>query len=243
MWLNLVRLLLLLAHIFLLLLPIAQTNPFKLFQQSHWAAGIDSHSWFFCWRNFLIYLICSVHFLLILFWNFLWWFIFETLKPEVVISVGYLDNVARRSCGIWTRQTGARADTDGPGADGVKHGLRGIAVMARSTSRSAEDGDPCVSASTERGEVRELSLEEVLKSYEQPINEEQAWAVCYQCCSGLRVPRPLPGRVRRVKDASSILLHRDGTVSLKNEPRHDGKTAPNLPRSSFTQIKHGKVKT
>lgn len=128
----------------------------------------------------------------------------------------------------------SQLSTDGPGADGVKYGLRGIAVMARSTNRGTEDGDPCVSASTDSGEARdlaeprELSLEEVLKSYEQPINEEQAWAVCYQCCSGLRVPRPPAGRVCGVKDASSILLHRDGTVSLETEPRHDGKTAPQL---------------
>uniref|UniRef100_A0A3B4ZF79 Spire type actin nucleation factor 2 n=1 Tax=Stegastes partitus TaxID=144197 RepID=A0A3B4ZF79_9TELE len=87
--------------------------------------------------------------------------------------------------------------------------------MARSTNRTAEDGDPRVSP-------RELSLEEVLKSYEQPINEEQAWAVCYQCCSGLRLPRPPAPRVRRVKEPSSILLHRDGTVSLRPEPQHDG---------------------
>uniref|UniRef100_A0A3Q2CEC2 Spire-type actin nucleation factor 2 n=1 Tax=Cyprinodon variegatus TaxID=28743 RepID=A0A3Q2CEC2_CYPVA len=96
--------------------------------------------------------------------------------------------------------------------------------MARSTNRSAEDGDPRVSAPTDRAEARdlaeprELSLEEVLKSYEQPINEEQAWAVCYQCCSGLRVPRPQLRRPGRVKEPSSILLHRDGTVSLKEEP-------------------------
>uniref|UniRef100_A0A672FD84 Spire-type actin nucleation factor 2 n=1 Tax=Salarias fasciatus TaxID=181472 RepID=A0A672FD84_SALFA len=98
--------------------------------------------------------------------------------------------------------------------------------MARSTNRSSEDGDPRVSP-------RELSLEEVLKSYEQPINEEQAWAVCYQCCSGLRVPRPPAGRVRRVKDPSSILLHRDGTVSLPPEPQHQdasGCDFPNAPQ-------------
>ncbi|MEQ2244645.1 hypothetical protein ILYODFUR_019401 [Ilyodon furcidens] len=99
--------------------------------------------------------------------------------------------------------------------------------MARSTNRSADSGDPRVAAPTDRAEVRdlaeprELSLEEVLKSYEQPINEEQAWAVCYQCCSGLRVPRPPSGRPVRVKDPSSILLHRDGTVSLKEKPRPD----------------------
>lgn len=115
--------------------------------------------------------------------------------------------------------------------------------MARSTNRSVKDGDSRVTAPTDRGEVRdlaeprELSLEEVLKSYEQPINEEQAWAVCYQCCSGLRVPRPPPGRGSRVKDPSSILLHRDGTVSLQPEPQDNGRIAdrccPQLPSARW----------
>uniref|UniRef100_A0A8C9VLT6 Spire-type actin nucleation factor 2 n=1 Tax=Scleropages formosus TaxID=113540 RepID=A0A8C9VLT6_SCLFO len=83
-------------------------------------------------------------------------------------------------------------------------------------------------------DARELSLEEVLKSYEQPINEEQAWAVCYQCCSGLREP-PAWASVRgasRVRDPSSILLHRDGTVSLQLEPCCDSRgTVGNLVQS------------
>ncbi|XP_015253429.1 PREDICTED: protein spire homolog 2 [Cyprinodon variegatus] len=115
--------------------------------------------------------------------------------------------------------------------------------MARSTNRSAEDGDPRVSAPTDRAEARdlaeprELSLEEVLKSYEQPINEEQAWAVCYQCCSGLRVPRPQLRRPGRVKEPSSILLHRDGTVSLKEEPRPDNENdAADLPPIAERQL-------
>ncbi|KAJ8398674.1 hypothetical protein AAFF_G00422020 [Aldrovandia affinis] len=91
--------------------------------------------------------------------------------------------------------------------------------MARSANSRANDGDARVSAPPDRTEVRdlsdpkELSLEEVLKSYEQPINEEQAWAVCYQCCSGLSEPLP----AFRVKDPSFIILHRDGTVSLQRE--------------------------
>lgn len=109
--------------------------------------------------------------------------------------------------------------------------------MARSTNRSAKDGDARVSAPTDRVEARdltdprELSLEEVLKSYEQPINEEQAWAVCYQCCSGLRMPRPpdtVTGGVYRLKDPSSILLNRDGTISLQQEPRNNGKISSEL---------------
>lgn len=103
--------------------------------------------------------------------------------------------------------------------------------MARSTNRSTADGESRVSAPTDRGEARdlseprELSLEEVLKSYEQPVNEEQAWAVCYQCCSGLRVPRPPARTATRVKDPSSILLHRDGTVSLQPGPGNSGRTS------------------
>ncbi|XP_034735692.1 protein spire homolog 2 [Etheostoma cragini] len=110
--------------------------------------------------------------------------------------------------------------------------------MARSTNRSAEDGESRVTAPTDRVESpRELSLEEVLKSYEQPINEEQAWAVCYQCCSGLRVPRPPAGRVFRVKDPSSILLRRDGTVSLQQEPRHnDDSDGPPPPPAAERQL-------
>lgn len=33
--------------------------------------------------------------------------------------------------------------------------------------------------------AEELSLEEILRLYNHPINEEQAWAVCYQCCRTL----------------------------------------------------------
>ncbi|XP_075968673.1 protein spire homolog 2 [Anarhichas minor] len=115
--------------------------------------------------------------------------------------------------------------------------------MARFTNRSAEDRGSRVTAPTDRGEARdlaeprELSLEEVLKSYEQPINEEQAWAVCYQCCSGLRVPRPPTGTGSRVKDPSSILLQRDGTVSLQQEPRRNDDTdGPPPPPAAERQL-------
>uniref|UniRef100_A0A8C8ZTA4 KIND domain-containing protein n=1 Tax=Prolemur simus TaxID=1328070 RepID=A0A8C8ZTA4_PROSS len=62
-----------------------------------------------------------------------------------------------------------------------------------------------------RPEPRELSLEEVLRAYEQPINEEQAWAVCFQGCRGLRGAR---GR-RRIRDTADILLRRDGSVGAR----------------------------
>ncbi|XP_013363449.1 PREDICTED: protein spire homolog 2 isoform X2 [Chinchilla lanigera] len=65
-----------------------------------------------------------------------------------------------------------------------------------------------------RAEPWELSLEEVLKVYEQPINEEQAWAVCFQGCRGLR---GAPGG-RRIRDTADILLRRDGSVGARREP-------------------------
>uniref|UniRef100_G3W3E6 Spire type actin nucleation factor 1 n=1 Tax=Sarcophilus harrisii TaxID=9305 RepID=G3W3E6_SARHA len=65
-----------------------------------------------------------------------------------------------------------------------------------------------------------LSLEEILRLYNQPINEEQAWAVCYQCCGSLRAaagdPRGRPSRAprHRVEAPAQIRVWRDGTVTL-----------------------------
>ncbi|MBN3315158.1 SPIR2 protein, partial [Atractosteus spatula] len=97
--------------------------------------------------------------------------------------------------------------------------------MARSASANSGSSSS-VSAPQDRAEARELadpkelSLEEVLKSYEQPINEEQAWAVCYQSCRGLRDLLSAGGLfgLREVRGPASILLHKDGTVALHTDP-------------------------
>ncbi|XP_053411800.1 protein spire homolog 2 isoform X4 [Nycticebus coucang] len=81
-----------------------------------------------------------------------------------------------------------------------------------------------------RPEPWELSLEEVLKAYEQPINEEQAWAVCFQGCRGLRGAR---GR-RRIRDTADILLRGDGSVSARLEPAELTMMVP--PASSEAQM-------
>ncbi|XP_045881373.1 protein spire homolog 1 isoform X6 [Meles meles] len=60
-----------------------------------------------------------------------------------------------------------------------------------------------------------LSLEEILRLYNQPINEEQAWAVCYQCCGSLRAAAAGRRQPRcRVRSAAQIRVWRDGTVTL-----------------------------
>ncbi|XP_034031544.1 protein spire homolog 2 [Thalassophryne amazonica] len=109
--------------------------------------------------------------------------------------------------------------------------------MARSGTRSSVDVDR-----GELAEPQELSLEEVLKSYEQPINEEQAWALCYQVCSGLRAAGPpqsadpRPAALRRLKGPASIRFHRDGTVSLQLEPHSDDTSGLEVSHPAESQL-------
>ncbi|XP_055001870.1 protein spire homolog 2 isoform X3 [Sorex araneus] len=86
-------------------------------------------------------------------------------------------------------------------------------------------------------EPAELSLEAVLKAYEQPINEEQAWAVCFQGCRGLR---GAPGAGRRIRDTADLVLRRDGSVGARPEPGAAGAaesaTMVGSPASSEAQM-------
>ncbi|XP_039876120.1 protein spire homolog 1 isoform X7 [Simochromis diagramma] len=79
--------------------------------------------------------------------------------------------------------------------------------------------------------AEELSLEEILALYSQPINEEQAWAVCYQCCRTLAQKhrrRSSKSAVvssaehpRRIEGPGNVRLGRDGTVKLHFEDSAD----------------------
>lgn len=73
----------------------------------------------------------------------------------------------------------------------------------------------------------EVSLEEILSLYSQPINEEQAWAVCYQCCRTLSQKHRRKGcrsagasaavYPRRIEGPGDVRIGRDGTVKLHFE--------------------------
>ncbi|XP_025950114.2 protein spire homolog 1 isoform X2 [Dromaius novaehollandiae] len=68
------------------------------------------------------------------------------------------------------------------------------------------------------GQPEALSLEEILRLYNQPINEEQAWAVCYQCCGSLRARRG-EAPAARLGAAAHLRVWRDGAVTLeRGEP-------------------------
>lgn len=72
--------------------------------------------------------------------------------------------------------------------------------------------------------AEEVSLEEILSLYSQPINEEQAWAVCYQCCRTLAQRHrrkgskshgaPPADSPRRIEGPGDLAIGRDGTVKL-----------------------------
>ncbi|XP_067367248.1 protein spire homolog 1 isoform X5 [Channa argus] len=74
--------------------------------------------------------------------------------------------------------------------------------------------------------AEELPLEEILRLYNQPINEEQAWAVCYQCCRTLatdhrrwRSSSTAVGASsttpRRMSGLGDVKIQKDGSVRVE----------------------------
>uniref|UniRef100_A0A3B4BGE7 KIND domain-containing protein n=1 Tax=Periophthalmus magnuspinnatus TaxID=409849 RepID=A0A3B4BGE7_9GOBI len=84
-------------------------------------------------------------------------------------------------------------------------------------------------AATALSPTEELSLEEILKLYNQPINEEQAWAVCFQCCRSMakenRASRrsstaigassaASPGKISGPRD---VMILKDGSIRVEHQ--------------------------
>ncbi|XP_050993349.1 protein spire homolog 1 isoform X3 [Labeo rohita] len=76
----------------------------------------------------------------------------------------------------------------------------------------------------------ELCLEEILTLYSQPINEEQAWAVCYQCCRWLtqkqRRKETGGSPPERIAGPGDVRIRKDGTVKLYQQSSPDKHTPP-----------------
>uniref|UniRef100_A0A672MQ54 Protein spire homolog 1-like n=1 Tax=Sinocyclocheilus grahami TaxID=75366 RepID=A0A672MQ54_SINGR len=64
----------------------------------------------------------------------------------------------------------------------------------------------------------DLSLDEILHLYKQPINEEQAWAVCYQCCRSSREDSA------GTRGAEHVRIYKDGSVRLHSGDRSGDKS-------------------
>ncbi|XP_054897962.1 protein spire homolog 1-like isoform X2 [Poeciliopsis prolifica] len=90
-------------------------------------------------------------------------------------------------------------------------------------------------------DAEDLSLEEILRLYSQPINEEQAWAVCYQCCQTLAKTHRGKGSPaaaaaagassvaaaapRRISGPGDVRIQKDGSVRMEQHGC-EGKRSP-----------------
>ncbi|NWW71634.1 SPIR1 protein, partial [Climacteris rufus] len=66
--------------------------------------------------------------------------------------------------------------------------------------------------------ITQVSLAELLRCFEHPISEEQAWAICFQCCRRMeQLAQGLCPSLHSVfiKGSGSIFIHVDGTASFK----------------------------
>ncbi|NXF34404.1 SPIR2 protein, partial [Nyctibius bracteatus] len=66
--------------------------------------------------------------------------------------------------------------------------------------------------------ITKASLAEILRCFEHPISEEQAWAICFQCCCKMeQLAQGLypPLHSAFIKGPGSIFIHADGTASFK----------------------------
>lgn len=61
-----------------------------------------------------------------------------------------------------------------------------------------------------------LSLGEILFLYDQPINEEQAWAVCYQSCRDFSQNLSSgSNQAEIIRGPEDVWISKDGTVRLE----------------------------
>ncbi|XP_077198113.1 protein spire homolog 2-like isoform X2 [Paroedura picta] len=74
------------------------------------------------------------------------------------------------------------------------------------------------SRTRQKKDLVKVSVAEFLQYYEQPISEEQAWAICFQCCCKMRelVARGGESMLQMVllKDLDNLFIHSDGSVSF-----------------------------
>ncbi|KAM6904240.1 protein spire homolog 1 isoform 2-T2 [Lycodopsis pacificus] len=104
-------------------------------------------------------------------------------------------------------------------------------TILRDFASDSSSGD-VVNMDRSDGGAAEVSLEDILKLYSQPINEEQAWAVCYQCCRTLaqthrrKSSKSAGGSAavdypKRIEGPGDVRIGRDGTVKLLFEDDTD----------------------
>lgn len=71
-------------------------------------------------------------------------------------------------------------------------------------------------------DIESLALQSVLEAFNAPLNEEQAWAIAYQCATNLQKQwNESPELCFRFNGIHSVDVHKDGSVTIKS---HSGST-------------------
>ncbi|XP_077431978.1 protein spire homolog 1 isoform X1 [Vanacampus margaritifer] len=99
--------------------------------------------------------------------------------------------------------------------------------LTDAASQLGEHQHHAAMTSTEDARSDDLSLEEILGLYSQPINEEQAWAVCYQCCVTLMKESrrrrcsdsgpEMTSAAARISGPGDVRIAKDGSVRLHKQ--------------------------
>ncbi|XP_039475032.1 protein spire homolog 1 isoform X2 [Oreochromis aureus] len=111
-------------------------------------------------------------------------------------------------------------------------GDNGLTDAAAATRRDEEQHHNTMNSPEEAG-AEDLSLEEILRLYNQPINEEQAWAVCYQCCRTLAKEHrgaaatgaSSAATSRKISGPGGVRIQKDGSVRVDHQGC-EGKYSP-----------------
>ncbi|XP_044215464.1 protein spire homolog 1 isoform X2 [Thunnus albacares] len=111
----------------------------------------------------------------------------------------------------------------------------GLTDAAAATHRDEQRHHSTMNPTEDAG-AEDLSLEEILRLYSQPINEEQAWAVCYQCCrtlakghrgrrSSAAAGASSASAPTRISGPADVRIQKDGSVRVQHQGC-EGKYSP-----------------
>lgn len=88
-----------------------------------------------------------------------------------------------------------------------------VSDVCRLAAATAMAADVAVRASKCKLDKNEcVSLLNILKSFNAPINEEHVWALCYQCAKCFKAALEDRGSCKVVTELEQVLIHRDGQV-------------------------------
>uniref|UniRef100_A0A8C2H411 Protein spire homolog 1-like n=1 Tax=Cyprinus carpio TaxID=7962 RepID=A0A8C2H411_CYPCA len=75
-----------------------------------------------------------------------------------------------------------------------------------------------------------LSLDQIVQLYKQPINEEQAWAVCYQCCRSFLEDSAGSGA------AGHVRIYKDGSVRFHSGVCNPSRSSTQQKKRTFLRV-------